>query len=76
MGVLVTLGKPTRGMISETVHSGTYVWPVNGEEYPRLQLITIEDLLNGKRLNMPTPLTPYLQSARHLSVTEQQELFG
>jgi hypothetical protein len=76
MGVLVTLAKPTRGMVDEARHSGAYSWPVNDQEYPRIQLITVEELLNGKRLNMPTPLTPYLQAARHYSVTEQQELFG
>jgi hypothetical protein len=45
-------------------HGGTYTWPVNGQTYPRVQVITVADLLGGKRPDMPPPILPYIQAAR------------
>jgi hypothetical protein len=41
-----------------------YAWPVDGRKFPRLQIITIAELLDGKRPNMPTPFLPYVQAQR------------
>lgn len=64
MGVYVCLKAPTKGMTDAANHSGTYSWPVDGRSYPRVQIITIEDLLNGKRPNMPTPFLPYIKARK------------
>jgi len=64
IGVLITLGEATRGMIEAANRSGNYVWPVSGQSYPKVQLATVRELLQGKRLNMPPPLTPYLTARR------------
>jgi DNA modification methylase len=71
MGVLITLAKPTRGMTDAANHAGTYEWPVNGQSYPKVQIITIEELLDGKRVDMPPSLTPYLQAARNEPASQQ-----
>lgn len=39
---------------------GTWTWPVNGREYPRIQSVSVADLLGGIRPNLPPPLQPYV----------------
>jgi hypothetical protein len=37
---------------------------VNGQTFPRVQVVTIAELLAGKRPQMPTLITPYPQAAK------------
>jgi DNA methylase/Restriction endonuclease len=74
MGLLITLEQPTRGMEDAARHSGTFIWPVNRQPYPLVQLLTVGDLLAGKRPNMPTPFLPYIQAKRLAAPTEQLTL--
>jgi DNA modification methylase len=53
MGVLLTLEPPTIAMRSEASTAGFYYAPAWGQDYPKLQILTVGDLLNGKRLNAP-----------------------
>jgi len=59
IGVFVCLGKPTKGMLEFANNSGSYVQELSGTSYPRIQVITIAELLAGKRPNMPTPNNPF-----------------
>jgi DNA methylase/Restriction endonuclease len=59
MGVLITMAKPTPGVLDAVDHGRTYTWPVNGQSFPRVQVITIAELLAGKRPQIPTLITPY-----------------
>lgn len=69
LGLLTTLREPTRGMIQAASTGRSYVWPVNNQTFPQVQLASIEDLLNGRRPHLPPALPPYLQArpadARH-----------
>ncbi|MDP4200261.1 MAG: restriction endonuclease [Bacteroidota bacterium] len=47
MGFFVTLAEPTRPMTQEAVSAGFYDEPRFGTEYPKLQILTIEGLMNG-----------------------------
>jgi hypothetical protein len=76
MGVLLTLTPPTRGMIDEANRSGSYTWPVNGASFPRLQILTAEQLLAGELPKMPPALTPYLRAPRHAPEADQLKLGG
>ena len=60
MGILITMAAPTKGIIDAADHGGTYTWPVNGQEFPRVQVITVEELLADKRPDIPTPISPYM----------------
>jgi len=62
MGVLVMLARPTKGMIEVADHSGTYTVPMTGASYPRVQIVTVAELLAGKRPKMPTAILPYIQA--------------
>lgn len=66
MGVMVTLHAPTRGMHNIANRAGTYVWPMNGELFPRLQILTVAELLAGRRPRTPPRLLPYISAVRHL----------
>jgi len=52
IGVLITLRNPTRGMIGEAVSAGFYNSPGN-KQYPRIQILTIEDLIRGEKIKRP-----------------------
>jgi site-specific DNA-methyltransferase (adenine-specific) len=46
MGLFVTLVKPTDPMSKEAVKAGYYTTP-SGTSFPKIQILTIEELLNG-----------------------------
>ncbi|MBI2852845.1 MAG: site-specific DNA-methyltransferase [Chloroflexi bacterium] len=61
IGVFVTLEKPTRPMIEEAALKGFYNSP-NGRDYPRLQILTIEEILGGKLADIPPWIAPIAAS--------------
>lgn len=52
IGVLISMQQPTRPMREEAASAGFYDSPF-GTRHPRLQLLTVEELLNGARVDMP-----------------------
>jgi DNA modification methylase len=76
MGVLITMAAPTRGVLDAVDHGGTYTWPVNGQSFPLVQVITVADLLAGNRPRMPQLMLPYIQASRALPQSDQMDLFG
>ncbi len=53
LGVFITLEEPSKDMTTEAVSSGYYHSDLWQKDYPRIQILTIEDLLNGKGIDMP-----------------------
>ena len=47
IALFISLEAPTRGMIGDAASAGFYESP-NGKKFPRVQLLTIGDLLEGK----------------------------
>ena len=76
MGVLITMAEPTRGVLDAANHGGTYTWPVNGQTFPRVQVVTVAELLAGHRPSMPPLMLPYIQASRAQAPTPQMDLFG
>mgnify|MGYP003392522620 CR=1 FL=1 len=62
IGVFVTLENPTRPMVEEAALKGFYHSPL-GKDYPRLQILTIEEILAGKMPNIPPWIAPITQPA-------------
>jgi hypothetical protein len=60
IGVLLCLDEPTRPMRTEAASAGFYSSPW-GTKHARLQVLTIEDLLSGRRVDYPP--------SRHVNVT-------
>jgi DNA modification methylase len=52
IGVLISMDEPTKPMRSEAAGAGFYDSPW-GTQHQRMQLLTIKDLLSGKRVDMP-----------------------
>jgi DNA modification methylase len=74
MGLLISLEEPTRGMIEAVNHAGSYLWPVNNQQFPLVQLITVKDLMEGKRPQLPPTLVPYIRAEKLLAPSGQQYL--
>jgi hypothetical protein len=53
MGVLITLEPPTEPMRKEALDAGYYHSPVYDKDYAKLQILTVEDILQGERVDMP-----------------------
>jgi len=53
IGVFVTLEEPSREMRTEAVSAGVYRSPGWGKDYPRIQILTIAELLHGAAVKMP-----------------------
>ncbi len=75
-GVLITLDKPSKPMREEASDAGRYtskLW--HDKDYPRLQILTIEGLLNGtERIDAPPQLNPFAMAARESAPHEQTEM--
>jgi len=66
-------------MITEAVSAGYYHSDGWGQDFPRIQILTINDLLHGRaQVKMPPQFGTFKQAPRaeRPSVTEQKELFG
>ncbi len=51
MGVFVGLETPTRGMYKEAATHGFYAY--GDHQFPKIQLLTIEEILDGRRPALP-----------------------
>lgn len=57
IGVFISLEKPTRPMMEEAAMKGFYSSPL-GRNYPRLQILTVEEILQGKTPDIPPWIAP------------------
>ena len=57
IGVFILLEKPTRPMLEEAAMKGFYHSPL-GKDYPRIQILTIEEILQGKLPDIPPWIAP------------------
>jgi hypothetical protein len=80
IGLFITLEEPTSEMQLEATTAGFYTSPIDGRDYPRIQILTIRELLEEhKKPMLPLLiLSPYQQAERIpiRKAAEQQEMFG
>lgn len=53
IGVLISMEEPTKPMQTEAVTAGFFESKTWGKKYPKVQLLTIAELLAGKKIEMP-----------------------
>lgn len=53
LGLLITLNEPTRDMIKEAASAGFYHSEFSGTKHAKLQILTIERLLEGHKPDLP-----------------------
>ena len=76
IGVFVSLEKPTKPMKKEAATSGFYHSPGWDKDYPRLQILTIEELLDGTEVKRPPSSVTFKRAKRvEKEDSEQIEMF-
>jgi hypothetical protein len=53
IGLLISMEDPTKPMQTEAVTAGFYESQLWNRKYPKIQLLTVADLLAGKQIDMP-----------------------
>lgn len=53
IGVLISVEPPTKPMLKEAAEAGLYQPPGMTDKYPRLQILSIAELLEGKKIDYP-----------------------
>ncbi len=56
MGIFITLDEPTKQMNAEAVKMGKYVNPLTEQTYDKVSLVTIQQMLVGEKLDIPTSI--------------------
>lgn len=64
IGVFITLEEPTKPMRTEAWEAGYYHSPGWGQDYPRIQILTIEELLHGAEIKMPPQYGTFKEAQR------------
>lgn len=64
IGVLLTLESPSKPMKTESVSAGFYESPIWNKKYPKIQILTIEELLYGAQIDMPPAWGTFKQAER------------
>ena len=74
MAVLITLEPPTKPMDHDAKAAGVYKHAEMGKSYDRISIVTVEDILAGKRLEIPMSLE-VLKAAQKAINEEQLPMF-
>jgi hypothetical protein len=53
MGIFVCRVEPTKGMRETATKAGVYHWPFSDTDYPKIQFVTVQDILDRKRPDIP-----------------------
>jgi site-specific DNA-methyltransferase (adenine-specific) len=75
IGVFITLEAPSKDMLTEAISAGYYESPGWNQSYPRIQILTITELLRGAKVQMPPQYGTFRQVKKvRENVSEQPEL--
>lgn len=64
IGVFVTLEPPSTDMTTEAIKAGKYHSPGWNQDYRRVQILTIEEMLQGKQVHMPPTAQTFKQAPK------------
>ncbi len=64
IGVYITLEEPTRDMTTEALKAGFYHSSGWNKDFPRIQILTIEELLHNAEVRMPPQFGTFKQAQR------------
>jgi len=71
-GFLITMDEPTKPMRSEALAAGKYKHPLLNREDNRIQIVTVTEILAGKRIDIPMGRTDVVRSADALGDADKQ----
>ena len=75
IGALITLREPTKPMLTEAAAAGFYESKDFPGRYPRLQILTIAELLESKKIQYPEHRVETFAKAARKTKHEQEEMF-
>lgn len=75
IGLLITMAKPTKGMMELAVHAPLYKSETWGREFPSIQIRTVEELLSGKGFDLPPTQSPLKKAKVFQPKSETGRLF-
>jgi len=78
LGLFLTLEEPSKPMLVEAASAGTFHSELAKREYPKVQIVTIRELLDGRRPQLPLLVMPTFQQAEKVAQESpgQERLFG
>lgn len=76
IGVYLTLEPPTKPMLEEAIGKGFYHSDGWNKDYQRIQILTVEDLLAGKTVDLPPNLQTFKQAGKVRAEKKDQNLLG
>ena len=76
IGVYLTLEPPTKPMLTEAAEKGFYHSPGWNKDYPRLQILTVEDLLAGKTVDLPPNIDTFKKAQKMVAESDNQGMLG
>ena len=74
VGILLALASPTKEMVTEAAAAGFYENEMWQRKFPRVQIITVEEMLAGKRADIPWGKAPFAKAPTEKESAEQQTL--
>ena len=75
IGVFLTLEEPSAPMRKEAVSAGYYRSPGWGRDFPRMQILTVEQLLHGAQVEMPPQHGTFREARRAAMPGAEQQGF-
>lgn len=72
LGIFITLEPPTGPMQTEAISAGFYHSPGWNKDYPKIQILTIEELLHGKAVDMPPQTQTSVTFAKAPKVSKKE----
>jgi site-specific DNA-methyltransferase (adenine-specific) len=72
LGIFITLEPPTGPMQTEAVSAGFYHSPGWDKDYPKIQILTIEELLHGKAVDMPPQTQTSITFTKAQKITQKE----
>lgn len=64
IGIFLTLEESSRDMTTEAASAGYYTSPGWGQNYPKMQILTVAELLRGAEVKMPPPFGTFKQAQK------------
>lgn len=76
IGIYLTLEPPTKPMEKEAAEAGFYHSEGWNKNYPKIQILTVEEILNGKQPDLPPSIATFKQAAKVNSESRDQGNLG
>ena len=73
IGILISLQPPTGPMETEAASAGFYEHKTNRQKYPRIQLRTVKELMEGKGIERPSTVAATDETFKKAPASRKQQ---